>query len=419
MDSEQLRILFLADAVAEDLPGGSRTAARELARGLTERGHRVTFLVGRQNADAPEDETRNGVRIVRYAGAGKAGEYVRQGQEACAKLMHETSFDLAHTHFAYAGLGPLRALPNSIPRVRTFHGPWDEEGWIEDTQCGTAWTIKACVKRCLRRQIERGSLKSSAKVLTLSQCFKNMTSGSYGVSEQRVKTIPGGADTNAFYPAPDKTAVRRELGLPLEGQILLSIRRLVPRMGLDRLIQAMPEVIARCPNTRLLIGGQGPEEARLQTLISTLRLDAHVRLIGFIPSEKLAAYYQAADLFVMPTLALEGFGLVTTEALACGLAVVGTPIGATPEILIPLDQRLIARSPASHDLADAVAGYLLGDWRQALAPKRLHEYVQRNYTWDQHVSRTEQVYWDLISSLEPAEHTKRAAILTSVRTAAR
>ena len=221
----------------------------------------------------------------------------------------------------------------------------------------------------------------------------------YGVGADQMQMVPGGTDTNAFHVLPaqnaGKVAVRRKLGLPVNGQILLSVRRLTPRMGLDRLVQAMPEIVARCPEACLVIGGTGPEEAHLRHLIEALSLGAHVRLAGFIPPEKLVSYYQAADVFVLPTLALEGFGLVTTEALSCGLAVIGTPIGATPEILMPLERRLVARSTQPHCLAEAVVGYLQGAWREALTPEHLHDYVLQNYSWERHVARTEQVYLDL------------------------
>ena len=169
-----------------------------------------------------------------------------------------------------------------------------------------------------------------------------------------------------------------------------------------------PRSSQRCPDACLVIGGTGPEAGRLQSLVQTLHLENHVRLAGFIPAEKLVSYYQAADLFVLPTQALEGFGLVTTESLSCGLPVIGTPIGATPEILAPLDRRLIAHSAQPHCLADAVAGYFTGTWRHTLTPQHLHDYVLENYTWDRHVTRIEEIYTRLVPH-HPQEFAFRPA----------
>lgn len=343
-----------------------------------------------------------GARVVRYAPpSGGLPAYVKAGRDACERLLQTETFDIAHTHFAYAGVGPLQALPPAVPRVRTFHGPWDLEGWVEDTQRsdgtkpGLAQTLKARLKRRLRRRIERESLAGSARVLTLSRCFQTLAAQDYGVSNAQSVLIPGGADLRRFLPG-SKAAARAALGLPAAGPLLLSIRRLALRMGLDVLIQAMPAIRAAVPDAFLLLGGKGPEYERLSRLIRTLGLEPCVRLLGFIPDDQLAAYYQAADLFVLPTLALEGFGLVTAEALACGTPVLGTPVGATPELLLPLDPRLVAPSPDAPGLAQGVTRFFCEDWRSSLTPERLHAYVREHYTWERHTAQTEQVYQSLI-----------------------
>ena len=392
-----LRVLFLADAVFEDLPGGSRVAARALARGLAARGHEVTFLAARHKTGALDDVIQNGVRIVRYPGAGSPLAFVREGCRACARLWAERPFDLIHTHFAYAAVGPLRAVPACVPRVRTFHGPWDEEGWAEERgRGGLVGRVRAGIKRKLRFQVETANLAGSARVLTLSDCFKRLAVERYGVPPERVESNPGGTDLNRFQPARDKRAVRRELGLPPDRTLLLSVRRLVPRMGLDGLIRALPAVAARRPDVLLLIGGAGPERERLARLASERGMESHVRLLGFIPDDRLAAHYQSADLFVLPTQALEGFGLVTTEALACGVPVVGTPVGATPEILGGLDARLVAPGTTPDDLAHAILGYLDGEWSADLTPERLHQFVAGRYTWEKHVAETETAYHSVL-----------------------
>lgn len=393
-----MRLLFLADAVFEDLPGGAQTVAQELAAGLATLGHSVTFLVGRHNTSAPDREEQGGIEIVRYPGAGQGMEFVRQGRQAAARLWTEKPFDLIHTHFAYAAVGPKQAIPRTVPRVRTFHGPWDEEGWLEDTQGNMSQTtrIKAMARKQIRARIERRDLAGSDRVLTLSDCFRQIVTQRFSVKMERTETIAGGVDTVRFKPPQDKAQVKRELGLPSNWPLLLSIRRLAPRMGLDRLIAAMPGILAHHPEALLLIGGKGPDRERLERLITQTGLANHVRLLGFISQENLAAYYRASDLFVLPTLALEGFGLVTTEALACGLPVIGTPIGATPEILGALDPRLISPDTTSAGLASAIHSFFAGNWRESLSPECLHSFVLNRYSWEKNVQATEKVYHSLI-----------------------
>ncbi len=399
-----MNILFFADYVFDDHPGGSRVVARELARGLAARGHAVTFLVRAKEGHPDGDTTYGGARIVRYAvPPGGLRAYVRAGRDACARLLQTERFDIAHTHFAYSAVGPLVVLPPDLPHVRSFYGPWHDEGYVEDKQNGRgprAYAVRQA-HYLLRRRVEQQNLQRSRAVIVLSEHSRREALDLNPAGH--LTLIPGGADTQRFIPAP-KAEARAALGLPPNGPLLLSIRRLAPRMGLDNLIRAMPAVLAAAPNARLLIGGKGPEHARLSQLIGSLGLQSAVCLLGFLPDDQLAAHYQAADLFVLPTLALEGFGLVTTESLSCGTPVLGTPVGATPELLTPLDPRLIARGPDPAGLAAAITGFLNSEWRHTLTPSRLHTYVCDHYTWNRHTDQTEQVYQSLASLESPQRH---------------
>ena len=393
-----MHVLMLADAVFEDIPGGSRVVARELMRGLAGRGHEVTFLVARHGPDAPADERHDGVRIVRYEGAGRAAAFVRAGTQAAARLWAAGGYDVVHTHFAYAALGPLMALPRGVPHVRSFYGPWNEEGWVEDTQghIGPGKHLKALLKKKVRHTVEAANLRRSAATVVLSEHSRQEVLA-FGYPSGRIRLIPGGADVERFHPAKDKSVVRERLGLPAERTLLLTVRRLAPRMGLDSLVRAMPAIIARRPDALLLVGGKGPERGRLERLVAELGLGDHVRLLGFIADAELAAHYQAADVFVLPTLALEGFGLVTAESLSCGTPVLGTPVGATPEILRRLDARLVLPGASPVALAEGITAFLEGGWRAELTPERLHGFVRANYTWDAHVRAVEHVYQEVIA----------------------
>ncbi len=120
-----------------------------------------------------------------------------------------------------------------------------------------------------------------------------------------------------------------------------------------------------------------------------------VRLLGFVPEEQLPSYYQAADLILVPTLELEGFGLVTVEALACGTPVLGTPVGALPEVLTRVDPGLVAEGSDAASLATAIRRILRRFRDQPGEQERLsakgRALVESEYNWDRHCEQLEAV----------------------------
>jgi glycosyltransferase involved in cell wall biosynthesis len=133
---------------------------------------------------------------------------------------------------------------------------------------------------------------------------------------------------------------------------------------------------------RLTLGvaGAGTSAAGLVKLSRELELDEHVRFLGRVPEDDLPGLYAAADLFVLPTVAYEGFGISTVEALAAGTPVVGTAVGATPKILDPLDPQLVSPSADPGDLAatiERVLGTVSAEQRTRCA-----DYARSRFRWD-------------------------------------
>ena len=251
-----------------------------------------------------------------------------------------------------------------------------------------------------RKWLEWKVLERCDRVVTLSDFMRRRVQAHQMLPAERIRIIPGGADHERFRPALDKRAIRSALGLPASRFILFTVRNLVPRMGLNRLIDAMALLVGQIPELLLIIGGAGPLRDQLEAAVAAKRLQAHVRFAGFIPESQLVQYYQAADLFILPTAQLEGFGLVTVEALAAGLPVLGTPIGATPEILGPLDKRLlfVDAEPAS------MAALIREHYRAAKADpatfaelgRRCRRYVEAHYTWSRHMEQLDALYQELL-----------------------
>ena len=122
-------------------------------------------------------------------------------------------------------------------------------------------------------------------------------------------------------------------------------------MGLDRLIDAMAAVTKAHPEACLCIGGKGDLRLVLERMVREAGLGRAVQFLGFVPDEELPLVYRAADLNVVPSVALEGFGLVAAEALAAGTPSLVTPVGGLPEVVGPLSQNLVFRSASSADIA--------------------------------------------------------------------
>jgi glycosyltransferase involved in cell wall biosynthesis len=235
-------------------------------------------------------------------------------------------------------------------------------------------------------------LRRADRIVVLSDFSRELLASCYPFASNKVVRIPGGVDLEKFHPAPDRAAVRRSLGLPSDRPLLFTARRLVPRMGVENLLLALPGVKSTFPGVLLLVAGRGRLEGELKELVAARGLSDNVRFVGFVDDSDLVGYHQAADLFVLPTLAFEGFGMVTLEALACGTPAVGTPIGATPEILERLAPQLLLAGTEPHAIRRGVSAMLewLSDPAAADSLRKLcRSYAETHYGWDRAVDALE------------------------------
>ncbi len=202
------------------------------------------------------------------------------------------------------------------------------------------------------RRFENIAISEAHRIVLLSSFSRRILSDRSPAAAQRATLISGAVDTTVFTPN-GRTRARRELGLDPAERLVFTVRRLVPRMGLDNLIDAVA-LLPDGGDLRVAIAGVGELEAELRDRANRLDLGGRLRFLGRVADAELPLWHRAADLFVLPTVAYEGFGLVTAEALASGTPVVGTPVGATPELLEPIDPRLVAGGTGAASLAAAI-----------------------------------------------------------------
>jgi phosphatidylinositol alpha-1,6-mannosyltransferase len=176
-----------------------------------------------------------------------------------------------------------------------------------------------------------------------------------GVPPGAITVVHNGTDPQHFSPF-DASVLREALGVARR-QVVLTVCRLVPRKGVDLVIRALPRVIEAVPEAVYLIGGAGPDEARLRALVQDNGVGDYVRFLGKIEQDALPEHYNAADLFVMParfdTPHVEGFGIVYLEANACGLPVIGGRSGGIPDAVLENETGLLVDPDDPAALADA------------------------------------------------------------------
>lgn len=397
-----MRFLCVTLGLHPDVVGGAWRVAAEQAAGLAARGHSVEVITCQAETQLPPSEERQGVRILRIQRPAAGGFHTRwRAANRLTRELVRQRLDASHPpalvlqHHAY--LAPATRGIQS-PILQTFHGPWAEEFRLARQTGPTApprrW-VNAVLARILH-QVESRALRHARRILVLSHHFaRNLSRWHPGVLPP-VEVVPGGVDTRLFRPPDDRDALRAEWGLEPADRLLVATRRLDPRMGLNLLIEGFGRLAGEFPRAHLWLTGLGPAEDRLRTLAKQLGVADRVRFLGFLSEPDLAGLLGAADLALMPSLDLEGFGLATAEALACGTPVLGSRAGATPELLEPLDPGLLFNQGSVDALASCLRAALRAPDRMP-ARERCAAYARDRFSWDHQVAACEKAAAALLS----------------------
>ncbi len=242
-----------------------------------------------------------------------------------------------------------------------------------------------------KRLIERLVYSTAARFITLSEAFKEVLIKRFSIEWGRIDVIPGGIHADMFGITATRSETRDRLGLPRDRPIILCVRRLVSRMGLEELIRAANRVRKRFPDALFLIAGKGRLRELLESRIAEAGLEGQVKLLGFVPDADLPWAYRAADLSIVPSQSLEGFGLVTLESLAAGTPVLVTPVGGLPEVVSGLAKEMILAGTSESQIADGVIAALDGTLPLP-AEGQCREYVRTHFDWSVIAPRVLKVY---------------------------
>ncbi|MDD4953998.1 MAG: glycosyltransferase family 4 protein [Candidatus Omnitrophica bacterium] len=236
------------------------------------------------------------------------------------------------------------------------------------------------------------------RVIAISQQVKEHLINDFGVKEERIRLIHNGIDVDRFREQKPESRSQRKKDLGLgAGPVVGIVARLSDVKGHIYLIQAMKIVLEKFPTAQLLIVGEGKEKEKILGLISRLNLEKNIIWIPSAPDT--AQVLSLLDIFVLPSLQ-EGLGLSLMEAMAAGLAVVGSDVGGIRTLIQDRVNGLLARPADSGALAEAISELLQDQGKRGSLGAKARDFIRGNFSAEKMAAQTIEVYSECLNVKE-------------------
>lgn len=379
--------------------GGQIVYVLELAKALVRKGIKVDILT-RQFAGIPEEEqVGENLKILRIPCGSQ--DFIPKEKlyelmpELAENFMHyleknRKKYDLIHSHYwdgGYAGIILAKLL--DLPHIYTPHslGKLKKLEMGSDVEQLPPQKLKPAYRYHLRIAIEQKILNSVRAVLVLCETTRIQLLQHYMVDFEKLHVIPPGVDIDFFNPR--KTQADKKI--KLEKNAILTVSRMVPAKGLDRLIDALALLKTKL-NFHLYIGGgllgeNFSEEERVTQglilgLIKKYRLQKRVTFLGYVPHEEiLPVYYRKAKAFVLPSR-YEPLGMATLEAMACGASSVVSSVAGSREVIVNGLNGYIVDTHDRKALADSIFQLLTNEKLRKKISDNAALTINEHYSWE-------------------------------------
>jgi glycosyltransferase involved in cell wall biosynthesis len=369
--------------------GGIERVVYEQGKRLIRLGFDVSVLTSRMNT--PQSYTMDGIKVYCYDSLNAAfglGIPYPFPQVNCFEPFYKliNKSELVHVH-GHPYLSSLYAVKLAKflgkPVVLTQHNTfiayesalWDHVEWWNDATVG--------------KQV----IRSSDRIITVSSATREYVL-SLGADPQGTKVLRNGVDVDRFKPSnASKNSVRKKLFINPDATVILTVRRLVYKNGIDTLIESACLALQKDPKLVFLAAGKGPDRDAIQAKIQQLGISNNFKLVGFVSDADLPATYNAADVFILPSKSGEGLPLVALEAMSSGLPVVATDVGGIAEIMADGYGKLVPAGDAE-EMSEAILQFS----RMNLSPLKsaVRSVAESTFSWETNVERLVETYEELI-----------------------
>jgi PEP-CTERM/exosortase A-associated glycosyltransferase len=303
----------------------------------------------------------------------------------------EVGPDIIHAHSPVLNALPALRIGRrlGIPVVYEVRAFWEDAA--ADHGTAGAWGPRYRMTRGL----ETYALRRASAVTTICEGLRGDIVRR-GIPADRVTVIPNAVDVDRFsmegVPDPE---LRRELS-PEGGRVLGFIGSFYRYEGLEVLLRALPAILSRAPDTRVLLIGGGPEESSLRHQAESMALGGQVRFLGRVPHDQVNRYYDVIDALVYPRLHSRLTDLVTPlkplEAMAQGRLVVASDVGGHRELIRDGETGILFRAEDPEALATAVLRLFDRHDSWPTLRRDARQFVEAERTWARSVARYERVY---------------------------
>lgn len=396
------RVLHVLDH-SLPLQSGYTFRTRAILKAQQGLGYEVCGVTGiRHFAEGPSPEEADGLTFHRTPGEANGPPGLREWREiglladAIGQVCDEWQPDILHAHSpALCGQAAARvAKARGIPFVYEIRAFW------EDAAVGNGTGREGSIKYQLTRALENHVVKSADAVVTICEGLRGDLIAR-GVSPERIAISPNGVDLSLFgEPVPRDPALAAELGLG-DGPVIGFIGSFYDYEGLDDLIAAMPALIARQPDAKLLLVGGGPREAALRAQAEASPAATAIRFVGRVPHDQVERYYALTDVLTYPRKASRLTDLVTPlkplEAMAQGKLVAASSVGGHRELITDGVTGTLFAPDDPAACATALADLLddPSNWDERRAAGRAH--VAAKHDWARNVERYQAIYQKLLA----------------------
>lgn len=323
------------------LRGGMEIHGKLLSEGLAKRGHEVT-IISTRHPEGKEYEEIDGVKIYYLKNTlfgSLRGEWGKESVNKFKELHQIEKFDLVWSQ-SFAGYYFAKEVKDNfqVPLVTILQGPGQLVGLnsiiknISNFRDGFLSIIKFLLSSpffYFYRDLPL--VHRSSKIIGVSHEASRALSRLYFLRKGKVHTVLNGVDTDYFMPDEKRrNYIRNKFGIRDGEKLLLTLGTVNKEKGHHLVVKALPEILKNIKDVKLMIVGDGDYSGKIKKMVERFGVSDRVIFPGFIPHHQTADYYNAADLYILPTLRIEGLPFALIEAMACRKPVISSKKGGIP-----------------------------------------------------------------------------------------